>query len=133
MVIYVYLLLHNGMTPIKKINISCYALSLVAAGCSPQPYNECQTQHFIHNQLSCIIGCREGNLLFKVPVNCVIRASSHCLQGRCDSEKCLLMATNSSRVSQVEFVLGLGNSSLERSAMEYYIGDLTPNSKFAKE
>jgi len=42
------------------------------------------------------------------------------------------MAANSSRVSCVEFVLDLGNNSLERSALEYYIGDSIPNSKLAK-
>jgi hypothetical protein len=42
------------------------------------------------------------------------------------------MAVHTWRAGLVEFVLGLSNNLLERSTLEYYLGDLIQNSEFQK-
>ena len=42
------------------------------------------------------------------------------------------MAVRTQWARLVEFVLGLGNNLLERSTLEYYLGDLIRNSEYEK-
>ena len=48
-----------------------YSQSGVDIGCKSPHCKERQTLHSIHSQLSYIMECREANVLYDVPVNCV--------------------------------------------------------------